>query len=63
MREHRIAFPDKHTEIHMILADENIVACSAQSTPRIAASIWMLNQPARLSLCMKCCSTVCAMAR
>ena len=27
MREHRIAFPDKHTEIHMILADENIVAC------------------------------------
>ena len=27
MREHRIAFPDKHTEIHMILADENTVAC------------------------------------
>ena len=27
MREHRIAFPDKHTEIHMILADENSVAC------------------------------------
>jgi predicted ester cyclase len=27
MRAHRIAFPDKHTEIYMILADENIVAC------------------------------------
>ena len=27
MREHRIAFPDKHAEIHMILADENSVAC------------------------------------
>jgi predicted ester cyclase len=27
MREHRIAFPDKHAEIHMILADENCVAC------------------------------------
>ena len=27
MREHRIAFPDKHTEIHMILTDKNIVAC------------------------------------
>ncbi|MFN2232788.1 MAG: ester cyclase [Anaerolineales bacterium] len=27
MREHRNAFPDKHAEIHMILADENSVAC------------------------------------
>ena len=27
MRAHRIAFPDKHTEIHMILADVDIVAC------------------------------------
>jgi predicted ester cyclase len=27
MREHRIAFPDKHTEIHMILADDDTVAC------------------------------------
>ena len=53
MREHRIAFPDKHTEIHMILADENIVACFCTVPPRIAASIWMLNQPARLSLRMK----------
>ena len=27
MREHRIAFPDKHAEIHMILADDDTVAC------------------------------------
>jgi len=27
MREHRIAFPDKYAEIHMILADDDTVAC------------------------------------
>jgi len=27
MREHLIAFPDKHAEIHMILADNDTVAC------------------------------------
>jgi predicted ester cyclase len=27
MRLHRIAFPDKHTEIHRIVADEVTVAC------------------------------------
>lgn len=27
MREDRTAFPDKHAEIHMILADDDTVAC------------------------------------
>jgi predicted ester cyclase len=32
MRLHRIAFPDKHTEIHMIVADETTVACHCTVT-------------------------------
>src|SRR5512134_3265034 len=34
MREHRIAFPDKHAEIHMILADDDTVACLLPHSPR-----------------------------
>jgi len=32
MRRHRIAFPDKHTEIHRIVADEVTVACYCTTT-------------------------------
>ncbi len=49
MREHRIAFPDKHTEIHRSSRTKTSWPASAQSAPSIAASIWMLNRPARLS--------------
>ncbi len=27
MESHKIAFPDKHTEIHQIVADNDLVAC------------------------------------
>jgi predicted ester cyclase len=32
MQLHRIAFPDKHTEIHRIVADDEIVACHCTVT-------------------------------
>ena len=32
MRLHRVAFPDKHTEIHRIVADEVTVACHCTVT-------------------------------
>lgn len=32
MESHRIAFPDKHTEIHHIVADEELVACHCTVT-------------------------------
>lgn len=32
MDAHRIAFPDKHTEIHHIVADEKVVACHCTVT-------------------------------
>lgn len=32
MELHRVAFPDKHTEIHRIVADETLVACHCTTT-------------------------------
>jgi predicted ester cyclase len=32
MESHRVAFPDKHTEIHHIVADEELVACHCTLT-------------------------------
>lgn len=32
MEFHRVAFPDKHTEIHLIVADDNLVACHCTVT-------------------------------
>ena len=32
MESHRIAFPDKHTEIHHIVADKELVACHCTVT-------------------------------
>jgi predicted ester cyclase len=32
MRLHRIAFPDKHTDIHIIVADEDIAACQCTTS-------------------------------
>ena len=32
MELHRIAFPDKHTEIHRIVADDDLVACHCTVT-------------------------------
>src|SRR3981081_3114243 len=32
MRLHKVAFPDKHTEIHRIVADEDSVACHCTVT-------------------------------
>jgi predicted ester cyclase len=32
MEHHRSAFPDKHTEIHLIVADEDTVACHCTVT-------------------------------
>ena len=32
MRLHRIAFPDKHTEIHRIVSDDEYVACHCTAT-------------------------------
>lgn len=32
MASHRVAFPDKHTEIHHIVADEELVACHCTVT-------------------------------
>lgn len=32
MEVHRIAFPDKHTEIHRIVADNELVACHCTTT-------------------------------
>jgi predicted ester cyclase len=32
MRLHKVAFPDKHTEIHRIVADEETVACHCTVT-------------------------------
>ena len=32
MRMHKVAFPDKHTEIHRIVADEQTVACHCTVT-------------------------------
>ena len=32
MRLHRLAFPDKHTEIHRVVADDDLVACHCTVT-------------------------------
>jgi predicted ester cyclase len=32
MESHKVAFPDKHTEIHHIVADEELVACHCTVT-------------------------------
>ena len=32
MRSHRIAFPDKHTELHRVIADDEWVACHSTTT-------------------------------
>jgi ketosteroid isomerase-like protein len=39
MELHRLAFPDKHTEIHSIVADDATVACHCTVTARIPRDI------------------------
>jgi hypothetical protein len=40
MDAHRIAFPDKHTEIRVIVADNDVVACHCTVTATHTGQLW-----------------------
>jgi hypothetical protein len=46
MRHHRVAFPDKHTEIHLIIADDELVACYTRRRGPTLGDTWTSSRPA-----------------